>query len=151
MKVNINDREEFDYVVKQGYNPLMNSVFIIDHQLRIDIQRELFGRSFLSKGNVKQGNQRFYQWVWQKRGPVRHCEECGTPLNSYSSAFVSHILSRKGYPEMAHDPRNINILCSKHHWQWENDPRSMRIFPKNQETITMLKHEYHFRPRHVSV
>lgn len=65
------------------------------------------------------------------------------PLREYSSVYVSHILTRGAHPDMAHDPRNINILCFNHHNQWENgDRRAMRIYEKNVETIELLKNEY---------
>lgn len=140
-KVTITEQYEYDYCVQQGYQPLINPVFEIEHNLRVDIQRELFG-----KGNTQAHNQKFYAWVWKRKGPGHQCEECGRNLYEYSAAHISHILSRKGYPEIAYDPRNVNILCGQHHHQWENDPKSMRIYPRNQETIEKLKHAYMHRP-----
>ena len=46
-------------------------------------------------------------------------------------------------PEMAHDPRNINILCFEMHNRWENgDRKNMRIYPGNVKVIELLKKEY---------
>ena len=56
---------------------------------------------------------------------------------------TDNILSRGSHPEMAYDIRNINILCYKHHAQYENgDRESMRIFAKNEIIISELKKEY---------
>ena len=72
-----------------------------------------------------------------------YCEECMRPLAEYSAVYVSHILTRGANPDMAHDARNINILCFKHHSMWENgDRENMRIFAKNQLTIEELKKDY---------
>lgn len=144
--VSITEQWEYDYCVQQGHHPLINPVFVIEHNLRVDIQRELFG-----KGNKQAHNQKFYLWVWKHKGPGHRCEECGADLPQYSAVHVSHILSRQGYPEIAYDPRNTNILCGLHHNQWENNPKDMRIYAKNQQTISMLKHAYMHKPTTVNV
>lgn len=47
------------------------------------------------------------------------------------------------YPEMAHDPRNINILTFEMHNRWENgDRKNMRIYPANVRLIELMKSEY---------
>lgn len=52
-------------------------------------------------------------------------------------------MTRGAYPEMAHDPRNINILCFEMHNRWENgDRQKMRIYPGNVRVIELLKKEY---------
>lgn len=107
------------------------------HPARIELQQRLFG-----DGHTTEENEKFYRWCWEHL-PHR-CEECLRPLNEYSAVYVSHILTRGAHPEIAHDPRNINILCLKHHNQWENgERRSMRIWLKNQQTIEQLKREYY--------
>ena len=65
------------------------------------------------------------------------------PLPEYSATYCSHILTRGAHPEMANDPRNINILCFKHHLIWENGKREqMRIYPANMLRIEELKQDY---------
>lgn len=105
-------------------------------ELRKAIQTELFGQ-----GHTPQENEKFYKWVWAHK--PHYCEETMKPLHEYSAVYVSHILTRGAYPEMAHDPRNCNILCFEMHNRWENkDRQNMRIYAKNQKTIEMLKREY---------
>lgn len=134
--IRVTNRADYDYCREQGFEPLTDERFELDHKLRIEIQNELFGT-----GNSEEQNLKFYKWVWQHK-PHR-CEECMRPLDNYSATFISHILSRGSSPELAYDARNTNILCFKHHSQWENgDRESMRINEKNQITIQQLKDEY---------
>ena len=52
-------------------------------------------------------------------------------------------MTRGAPPEMAHDPRNVNILSFEMHNRWENgDRRNMRIYPANLLIIEQLKKEY---------
>jgi hypothetical protein len=138
----ITERYEYDYCVKHGYEPLLDiRNFALDIKLRVDIQRELFGHCNYGRGNIPVANQRFFRWIWAHK-PHR-CEETMRPLPVYSATFCSHILTRGAYPEMAHDPRNINILCFEMHNRWENgDRENMRIYPGNLKIIELLKKEY---------
>lgn len=129
-------RAEYDYVWGLGYQPLIDKRFALEINLRVDIQRELFGR-----GHTPEENEKFYRWCWEHKPHI--CEECMKPLPNYSAVHVSHILTRGAHPEMAHDGRNVNILCFNHHNKWENgDRKSMRIYAANQLTIEQLKKEY---------
>lgn len=141
----ITTREEYDYAVERGFEPLIDAkVFTLDIDLRVDLQREIFGHCIVGRGNVMQSNERFFRWVWAHKAHI--CEETMRPLRSYSAVYCSHILTRGAYPEMAHDPRNINILCFEAHNRWENgDRENMRIYEKNLRTIEMLKNEYNQR------
>lgn len=133
----ITTREEYDYCRTRGYEPLIDAYFEMDIHLRVSIQRELFGT-----GHSPEENDKFYKWCWQHY-PHR-CEETMKPLNQYSATYISHILTRGAHPEMAHDPRNVNILCFQMHNKWENgDRESMRIYRKNQLVIDKLKKEYY--------
>lgn len=132
----IDARELYDYAKSRGYDALLDPRFELTHDLRVSIQTELFG-----KGHTPQENEKFYRWVWNNK--PHYCEECMRPLRQYSATFVSHILSRGAHPEMAHDPRNTNILCFEHHAVWENGRRqSMRIYSSNKKVIEKLKKEY---------
>lgn len=133
----ITTREEYDYAVERGIEPLIDDNFTIDIKLRVELQESKFG----TRKNIPAMNQKFFHWVWLHK--YHYCEECGRPLPEYSATFCSHILSRGAHPEMATDPRNINILCFNHHQQYEfGDREKMRIFEKNQKTIELLKSEY---------
>lgn len=113
----------------------------MDIRLRVEIQRELFGHCVFGRGNIPQANERFFRWVWEHK-PHR-CEECLKPLRNYSAVYCSHILTRGAFPEMAHDARNINILCFEHHSCWENgDKTKMRIYSGNMRMIELMKNEY---------
>lgn len=144
LPIKISTREEFEYVLSRDYNPLLDwRKFKIPNSLRVDIQRELFGKSFISKGsNLVEANNRFYRYMWENKNHI--CEECGKPLSHYSSVFISHILSRGAKPEMAHDPRNINILCFHDHNKWEQETtrKDMKIYKTNLIIIEFLKDDY---------
>ena len=132
----IDTRELYDYARSRGYEPLTDKRFVLDINLRVSIQRALFG-----SGHTPAENERFYRWCWEHKPHI--CEECMRPLREYSATYVSHILTKGAHPEIAHDPRNVNILCFKHHSVWENGNReSMRIYFGNMKTIEQLKKEY---------
>ena len=132
----IDTRELYDYARSRGYEPLTDKRFVIDINLRVSIQRALFG-----SGHTPAENERFYRWCWEHKPHI--CEECMRPLREYSATYVSHILTKGAHPEMAHDCRNVNILCFSHHSVWENGNReNMRIYLGNMKTIEQLKKEY---------
>ena len=134
--VPIETREEYDYAVFRGFEPLIDKRFKMPIELRIEVQRAKFGA-----GHSPEENERFYCWCWEHLPHV--CEETGKPLREYSAVYISHILTRGAHPEMAHDPRNVNILSFEKHNQWENGDREhMRIYPGNQLRIEQLKREY---------
>lgn len=132
----LNERWEYDIVTTRGFQPLVDTKnFRMNINLRVEIQKEMFG------GNNMQDNEKFFRWVWKHKPHI--CEETLRPLRNYSAVYCSHILTRGAYPEMAHDPRNINILCFEMHNRWENgDRENMRIYHKNLQTIETLKREY---------
>lgn len=135
----VTQRYEYDWLVSKGQEPLFDTYhFTLDIQLRRDIQRELFGI-----WRTQESNERFYRWCWEHMPHI--CQETMRPLWDYSAVYISHILSRGAYADMATDPRNVNILCFEAHNQWENGNRKkMRIYPKNQITIQLLKQEYNY-------
>lgn len=134
--IEIDTRELYDYARKRGYEPLIDRRFSVEIHLRISIQRELFGT-----GHTPEENEKFYRWCWEHY--PHYCAETMRPLRHYSATYVSHILTRGAHPEMAHDPRNVNILCFEMHNKWENGNReNMRIYQSNQLTIQQLKDEY---------
>ena len=131
----ITTRVQYNEERAKGREPLFGNE--MDMDLRKEIQRELFG-----KGNHSLNNGKFYKWIWAHKPHI--CEECMRPLPYYSATFVSHILTRGAHPEMAYDPRNVNILCKAHHNKWEDATTrfDMRIIAKNNETINQLKKDY---------
>ena len=134
--IEIDTRELYDYARSRGYEPLIDRRFSLEINLRVQIQRELFGN-----GHTPQENERFYRWCWEHYPHI--CSETMRPLHQFSATYISHILTRGARPEMAHDPRNVNILCFEMHNRWENGDRSnMRIYRSNLLTIEMLKKEY---------
>ena len=139
----ITTRAEYDLAKAHGFEPLLGfepirgqQFFAMDIRLRVEIQRELFGT-----GHTPQENEKFYRWCWDHYPHI--CAETMRPLKQYSATYISHILTRGAHPEMAHDPRNVNILCFEMHNRWENgDRQNMRIFAGNQLIIEQLKREY---------
>ena len=134
--VAITTRAEYDLCKAHGIEPLVDRRFAMDIRLRVEIQQEIFGTA-----HTPQENERFYRFCWEHY--PHQCAETMRPLKQYSATYVSHILTRGAHPEMAHDPRNVNILCFEQHNRWENgDRRNMRIFAGNQIIIEQLKREY---------
>ena len=132
----IRTREEYDRERSSGKEPLIDPFYDVEISLRVSIQTELFG-----KGHTPAENEKFYRWCWEHY--PHYCQETIRPLREYSAVYVSHILTRGAHPQMAHDPRNVNILCFEMHNKWENGRReTMRIFRRNQKTIEKLKREY---------
>ena len=82
-----------------------------------------------------------YAEIWNERDHV--CEECGISLGEeLQPIYFSHILSKKAYPELRHNKENINLLCPKHHHEWEfTDRQHMAIYGKNQHIIEKLRME----------
>ena len=124
-----------------------NRFFRMDIGLRVEIQKEIFGHCIFGRGDIPAANERFYRWVWDHKPHI--CEETTQPLRFYSASFISHILTRGANPEIAHDPRNINILCLAAHNRWENpgegpekNREGMRIYPGNVRIIELLKTDY---------
>ena len=133
MLIDIENMAEYEYCVGRGLNPLLNPMFNVDINLRVEIQRSLFGPIT--------EHEKFFRWIWEHK--PHHCEECLKPLHHYSAVYCSHILTRGAHPEMAHDCKNINIVCFAHHSQWENGNRqTMRIYEKNMRIIEKLTNEY---------
>ena len=132
----IDTRELYDYARNRGYEPLIDRRFSLEINLRVSIQREMFGI-----GHTPAENERFYRWCWDHYPHI--CEETMRPLRQFSATYISHILTRGANPAMAHDPRNVNILCFEMHNRWENgDRENMRIYRRNLLTILQLKSEY---------
>ena len=136
----ITEMWEYRYAKSRGIEPIMGLPRLsIYPKLRREIQRELFGI-----GHSPEENEKFFRFVWERKPHC--CEECMKPLRHYSAVYCSHILTRGAHPEMAHDPRNINILCFEHHNQWEHATtrKTMRIYNKNLTTIKLLTREYSY-------
>nr|DAD90153.1 MAG TPA: NinG protein [Siphoviridae sp. ctfWC31] len=136
MAILIEDLECYKYAKNKGYEPLTDKRFYMPIRVRVDVQRYLFGT-----GHTPAENERFYRYCWDLYPHI--CEECMRPLTQFSATYISHIRTRGAFPEAAHDVRNVNILCFKHHNQWETGNRkAMRIYPGNVQTIEQLTKEY---------
>lgn len=136
MAILIEDIECYKYAKSKGYEPLTDKRFEMPIKVRVDVQRYLFGT-----GHTPAENERFYRYCWDLYPHI--CEECMRPLTQFSATYISHIRTRGAFPEAAHDVRNVNILCFKHHNQWETGNRkAMRIYPGNVQTIEQLTKEY---------
>lgn len=136
MAILIEDLECYKYAKNKGYEPLTDKRFEMPIKVRIEVQRYLFGT-----GHTPSENERFYRYCWELYPHI--CEECMRPLTQFSATYISHIRTRGAFPEAAHDVRNVNILCFKHHNQWETGNRkAMRIYPGNVQTIEQLTKEY---------
>lgn len=136
--VEITNREDYDALLKKGIDCLYDKRYHLEIGLRREIQREKFGK------NDNAGNALFYAYCL-KHFP-RVCENCGKPIPHPGATNVSHILSRGSHPEMAHDPRNMNILCWECHQKFEHKTTRYKLnlwfVEKNERTIQLLKQEY---------
>ena len=131
--IEIDSLDAYNYAVGRGYEPLLDARFSVEIHLRIQIQADLFGD--LAE------HEKFYRWVWDRKPHI--CEETMRPLHDYSAVHISHILTKGAFPEMAHDPRNVNIFCLAAHNRWEfGDRTAMRVYRKNLEIIQQLRNEY---------
>lgn len=148
-KIILNHREEFEYCIKLGINPLFwHRTIKLDIGLRLMLQYELFGKSELGKGSTIKANDKYYHYCYNNS--LLACENCGTSFyvkenidTAYSAGYVSHILSRGSRSDLAHDPRNHNMLCRKCHTRWESPQKNgMVIFMDNQIVIQELKFDY---------
>nr|DAW08667.1 MAG TPA: NinG protein [Caudoviricetes sp.] len=136
MGILIEDVECYKYAKSKGFEPLIDRRFDVPINVRVAIQHHLFG-----KGHTPSENERFYRYCWDMYPHV--CEECLRPLTGYSATYISHIRTRGAFPEAAHDVRNVNILCFKHHNQWEvGNRKAMRIYPSNALIIEQMTKEY---------
>ena len=131
--------EEYNDLLKRGIDALYDErVAVLDNSFRREIQKAKFG------GNDDAGNAKFYAYCLHHKACV--CENCGKPIRHPWATNVSHILTRGSHPEMAHDPRNVNILCWECHELWEHTTTRDRLNPwfveKNERTISKLKQEY---------
>lgn len=134
----VTTREDYDILLSKGIDCLYDPRFDLEIGLRIAIQKEKFGK------NDDEGNAKFYHYCLTHFPMV--CENCGKPIRYPWATNVSHILTRGAHPEMAHDPRNINVLCAECHELWEHkttrDRLRMWFVEKNERTIEELKREY---------
>lgn len=139
--ISIDTIHEYEYVKGRGHEPLvLPYVFDMKPEVRYQV--------ILGKWPVynRKNTMKFYRWYWDNYPGPRKCEECGLPLLSYSAVYVSHILTRGSwpFPEVAYDPRNINLLCYDHHNHWERTDlrKTMRIFASNQLRIEQIQAEF---------
>lgn len=134
----ITNREDYDALLKRGIDCLYDKRYQLEIGLRREIQRERFGK------NDDEGNAKFYAYCLHHFPHV--CENCGKPIPHPWATNVSHILSRGSHPQVAHDPRNVNILCWECHTAWEHTTTRHKLNPwfveKNERTIKLLKQEY---------
>lgn len=134
----ISTKEDYKRLLSKGIDALFwNKNILLDHELRVELQKELFG-----DGNHQSNNQKFYRYAWNHKSDHR-CEECCRPLPRYCATYISHIQSRGAHPETAYDLRNFNYLCPVCHSKWENgDRESMKIWNRNKSIIKVLQNEY---------
>lgn len=90
----VDTRQRYEELIRQGHQPLLDfRMYVMDFDLRQEIQRELFG--VYSEGQDR-ALAKYYRWIWEHK--IHVCEETMTPLLHYSAVHVSHILSRGGVP-----------------------------------------------------
>lgn len=142
--IQINTMADYNQVSAIGFNPLIDwRRFIIDINLRLELQNKLFGKTEFGHSDIPKANQKYYTYCWDN-SLVKVCEECMHPLWDFKAAYISHILSRKGYPELAHDLRNFNLLCLICHHQWEYNLTGMKIRKKNKIVVRLMQSDYRF-------
>ena len=132
---------DYRNVTAIGFNILIDwRRFKLDYQLRTKLQFQLFEKTEFGHGDIPKANQKFYLYAWENT-LIKVCEECMHPLWDFKAIYISHILARGGYPELAHDLRNFNLLCPKCHAQWERDYSGMKIRKKNKVAIKLMSED----------
>lgn len=121
--------QEYETLKAGRLEPLcFPALFEIDPVLKAKILKAKFPKA------SPENDQKFYQWMWDIS--QHWCEECGTPLKSYWSGYISHIKTRGAHTELRYDPLNVNILCNKCHSKWETgtskDRKQMFIYHSNK-------------------
>lgn len=135
--IEIESKGEYSMCVTRGYSPFFDPRFFVHYEARVEVLSELFPKY------TRQNNMKFYRW-YHRNHRSKCCEECGLPLPNYSAVYVSHIIRRNGHNHIAYDPMNCNLLCPKHHTQWE-DPtlcKTMSIYAGNIKRIEWLFANY---------
>ena len=124
--------EEYKTIRRGQFEPLlMTQIF----EISIPLRRAIISMMFpVTSPNM---DSKYYHWMWEIK--PHWCEECGKPLQGYSAAYVSHILTKGAHTEIRYDPLNSNILCMEHHNRWEYAPLSekkkMFVFWENKKRL----------------
>jgi hypothetical protein len=118
--------------------PMISLYYEIDLEVRIKIQRSLFGHP------CPANDYKFYRYAWNIK--IDYCEETNQPLHHYDARCISHIITKGAHPEMRYDLRNYNKVIPYIHNIWEygtTEERSkLKIFWKNKPVIEKLMNEY---------
>lgn len=133
----VTERKVYDDLLARDVDLLLGyRGFKLDHQLRVEIQKERFGK------NNAEGNRKFYQYCLAHKHHI--CAECHRSIDNPSAINVSHRFSRGAHPEMAHDPRNVDILCARCHELWEHKTTrvKMNIYERVSKEMEKLRQEY---------
>ena len=87
------------------------------------------------------GDREFFLEIWNER--PHKCEECGKDLGRIPQPiFFSHILTKGRTPELRLNKKNIELLCPKHHMEWETaDLEKKRKFKWSKEKSSNI-HDY---------
>jgi 5-methylcytosine-specific restriction endonuclease McrA len=140
----IDSIELYERATRAGFKPLLDwRHFYLPIDLRRQLQYKLFGKNELGQGGIIRANDLFYHYCYEN-APAKVCEECQTPLDYYSAKYVSHIKSRGSSADLAHDPRNQNLLCPRCHNNWETKPKALKIYTQNLLVIDLLNYDYQF-------
>lgn len=133
----------YNRALKVGFSPLLDwRHFYIPMELRKQLQNIQFRKDEFGHGKIIISNDKFYHYCFEN-SLFKCCEECQHPLDYYSAEYISHILTKGSKPEIAHDPRNFNLLCPKCHYKWEiGKGKYMKIYKTNQIVIELLKIDY---------
>lgn len=124
--------------------------YMIKHtRKKVSVRSLLKSERFEKRREQIRKDEETYEQVFFNNPPF--CEECHRKLNNIfrdedgqviARFQYSHILTKAAHPEFRNDPRNFNRLCFRCHQTWEfGDRVEMRIYPKNQETVQILRDE----------
>ena len=89
----------------------------------------------------KTGELDLFKEIWAERPHI--CKECGCHLGyMLAPHFFSHYISKGSEPALRLDKENIDLLCFKHHHQWDHgDRKKMKIY--DEDRIAQLKLKAH--------
>jgi len=88
-------------------------------------------------------NMEFYLKCWDSH-ETHFCQECGTELKQFNPVHISHVLSKKAFPEHKNDVRNHILMCFDCHQEYEfRNREGMATFKKAEEIRLLLINEHY--------
>jgi hypothetical protein len=113
------------------------------------------------KKSLLEEDKQFYQKIWEERTggdpgmdillSYPKCECCNKNLGSEPNLmYFHHILEKRNYPELRHEPENIAILCPDCHNRYETNPDKVPYLKQKRKQLLDEWEEWLIEKRHNS-